>query len=192
MLETSQVLLLSCGNKVFAGEKVTLGPFVSAWHTSGNTCRRHRGTSKKCSLLHPYSLYNLFDLCQGFSENFSACEGSLLTCKGVMSRKMSLSVIQARAAVGPVDVNIQGRVPLTRNNKKDSQSHHKECIVISVLQRKANLNQQSEQAKLPSFRVNCASVTVVGNLASMDELFVHRSPSMSSPTYCYVTKWFIS
>lgn len=103
--------------------------------------------------------------------------------------------IQAGADIRPVDVNMQGRVPHTTDDENDSQSSPyscKVCITISILQRKASLSQQSEQAKLLSFHVNCASVTVVGNLSTMDELFVHRSPSMSSPTYCYVTKWFIS
>jgi len=81
------------------------------------------------------------------------------------------------------------------DNENDSQSSphfRKVCIIISILQRKANLSQQSEQVKFLSFCVNCTSVTVVGNLATMDELFVHRSPSVSSPAYCYVTKRFIS
>ena len=108
-------------------------------------------------------------------------------------RRSHRACIQASADIRPASVNIQGRVPHTTDNENDSQLllySCKVCIIISVLQRKANL--QSEQVKLLSFHVNCASVTVVGNLATMDELFVHRSPSMSSPTYCYVTEWFIS
>lgn len=103
--------------------------------------------------------------------------------------------IQASADIRPAGVSIQGRILHIADNENDSQSSpysHKVCIIISILQRIANLSQQSEQAKLLSVHVNSASVTVVGNLATMDELFVHRSPSMSSPTYCYVTKWFIS
>lgn len=152
---TSQVLL-SCVNKIFAGKKMALGSIATVFHIAAISAEdaellprsAHYFVITTCTTSLPYA--RIF-----FSEK------SLLTCVKLSCPRRYLWVcFQAIADTRSMCANIQGRILQPMGNKNGSQSSLyscKVCIMISTLQnsnfslqRKTNLSQQPEQAKLPS------------------------------------------
>lgn len=142
VLETYQVMLFSCGNGVFPGKKVTLEPTVSVFHISSNTGWRCRDTPPKCSLLCSYNLCNLFALCQDlFCKLLCIWEISAHMGRGVVSQ-ISLRCIQAWTDIRPPVLTHRREFCMLWIKKMTVSYSCNICIIISILERKANLSQQ--------------------------------------------------